>query len=285
MAVNEKKLNSALKEVAQEQNIDDSIDVTSLGYIVGTKLDDAYVSKNLDVLNINFKGLAGIYGFDSFYDLYLFAEAHDSVAKSTSKNKDTSKLQLVQRTVMRRGKPTTLSFYQDPDKGNKPKSDDSGPGSKQEAEEPDDTLYFYWASDKFGYPTVANIAWAEPPASWYQVPKHKYSSTLYDYGYYVQGTTIAGVFGLSKQGEILDLAYISADTEEHYRGILYRALQNGVKAAYENKLGFSFSPVTTDESIISENVLGFYGMKLRAGTYKQTYKQLVANLGEPLWEN
>ena len=66
--------------------------------------------------NKKYKDLIALYGVKNYKELIELGPTVQMAEKSMSKNKDTSKLQLVQKTVIRRGKPTQMSFYQDPSK-------------------------------------------------------------------------------------------------------------------------------------------------------------------------
>lgn len=280
--ISEEKLNKAFDEIISEQLDDDSITVESLSYVVGHKLDDDYVYDNDKLLSKNFSGYVSLYGFSSFSDLYLYAKSQEHIEKTASKNKDTSKLQLVQRTVVRRGKPTTLSFYQDPNKGKKVNNLDSSPSDDSPEEEQDLNLYRYLAGDTFGNPKLDLIAKANSPENWY-TPR-KYSSKLYDYTFYVRNNVLTGVTGVSKNKDTISLVYCTAPTEEDYREILYRGLQDMVKESYDNDLGFSFEPKFTDEDTIASSIFDFYGVKLRNHAYTINPKDMKKIFGERLWE-
>lgn len=122
----EKAYELILEEVTKyNRNIlgeDADVSVDMLEMFTGLDLvnvDEAF----LDTYNDSFKHLAASYGFGNFKSLYLHALEKDKergvepVAKAKSKQKDLAKLVKVKRTVMRNGKPTTMTFYEDPNKG------------------------------------------------------------------------------------------------------------------------------------------------------------------------
>ncbi|AII28116.1 virion structural protein [Bacillus phage Bobb] len=80
-------------------------------------------------LNKTYQGLLSLYGFDSIYDMYLYAIA-SSQLESIVKRKDYSKLVPVKRKVMRNGKETEVTVYEDPNKDNKEDTDSSDSGSQ-----------------------------------------------------------------------------------------------------------------------------------------------------------
>lgn len=282
MKISEEAFNKVVDDLVEQESSKD-LSVDTLGYIVGHKLDDDYVLSNEEQLAKSFSSMVNLYGFDSFYDMYLYAKSEDEeVQKSTSKNKDTSKLQLVQRTVMRRGKPTTLSFYEDPNKAKNQNLDKDKEEKPQEAES-DPTLYRFLAGKSFGKPSTANIAKAKTPANW-ETP-HEYKNNLYDYTFYVRNGVIVGVNGVTKFKDMLEPTYISARTTDDYREVYYHTIMDILNEAYKSGLGFSIMPTTEDEIIIAEIIMSFFDIKFSKGTYTAKAKDLIKKFGEPLWQN
>lgn len=68
-------------------------------------------------LSKTYQGLLSLYGFDSMYDMYMYAKSCDSLPEALVKRKDYSKLVPVKRKVMRNGKETEITVYEDPNKG------------------------------------------------------------------------------------------------------------------------------------------------------------------------
>lgn len=284
MKISEEKFNKVVSDLVEEQQVvTKDLDVDSLGYIIGHKLDDDYVLANEEQLAKSFSSMVSLYGFDSFYDMYLYAKSQDDIAKkSTPKRKDTSKLQLVQRTVMRRGKPTTLSFYEDTNKVKGQNQDDSKQEQSQE-EESDPNLYRFLAGKTFGKPSTANIAKAKTPSNW-QTP-HDYQNNLYDYTFYVRNGVIVGVNGITKFNDTLEPVYVSAKSTDDYREVYYHTIMDILNEAYKSNLGFALVPETPDEITIAEIIMSFFDIKLSKGAYTVTAKELVKKFGEPLWES
>ena len=82
--------------------------------------------------NKKYKDLIALYGVKNYKELIDLGSTVQMAEKSMSKKKDTSKLQLVQKTVIRRGKPTQMSFYQDPSKqSGSPDAKDTSKGNKK----------------------------------------------------------------------------------------------------------------------------------------------------------
>lgn len=86
--------------------------------------------KNLnDVINRNeelsrqFQGWLNMYGFTSMYDMYIYAQSCDLFPDQVHKSKDYSKLVPVKRKIIRNGKETEVTVYEDPNKDNKESND------------------------------------------------------------------------------------------------------------------------------------------------------------------
>lgn len=120
-----------LKHVADsvnEEGTDAKISTKMVHKLTGIDMTEEYVLANKGTLNDEFGHLSAAYGFTDFHDFYLYAMSCDeqevvhksaSSGSGKSKNKDFSKLKQVRRTVIRNGKPTEMTFYEDPNKGKK----------------------------------------------------------------------------------------------------------------------------------------------------------------------
>lgn len=136
---------SYVAKAVEEEGVQATITPKTIHRLTGIEMTEDYVIANRKGLNKEFGHLSSAYGFTDFHDFYLYAmscegEYEETTEKSTggtgkSKNKDLSKLKKVKRTVMRNGKPTEMTFYEDPNKG----SGDSNPVGGDEPEEEDDT--------------------------------------------------------------------------------------------------------------------------------------------------
>mgnify|MGYP000879909922 CR=1 FL=1 len=248
-------------------------------------LDESYVIEHNDELTEKYLAIIKAAGYEDFHNYYLSGKADftedngvvdtkgDFASKSTSKRKDTSKLQLVQRTVMRRGKPTTLSFYQDPDKAsestNSSGKDGSGSASANVGQEPG----VYTGGPKFGSPTIESIALANPPDSFYT--RGKYSSRLYDY-LFDASDHITGVLGVTRDKDMLSPRYIASQDKDGFQAECNTLVKHLVKLAWQNEYGLSV-PVG-----LSDQLLGYLGFKKAKGLY--TCKDLSKILGDVPWK-
>ena len=294
MKITENEFNEALSGVIKSLSDDVMLpDSSLLSTFVDEPLDSDYVMLHDDELTEKYDDLLSAYGYDSFSGLYLAAKADFATSgetvesreteaeKSASKNKDVSKLRLVQRTVMRRGKPTTLSFYEDPNKGEK-KAEASNPPKANNEEQEADYTGFYTSGDKFGEPNE-NITSLLPPEDWYVVGSTK--GKLYDCLYFVKGTEFEAVAGVKKVGNLLTLSFVATPNKESYQLGLYRSLKKLVSLIYSENykgknLGFTYKP-HPDEEDLCKVLFDYYDIKERQGSYEQ--KDLSKSFGKRTW--
>lgn len=134
----ERIFNGIISHVAktlQEEEVTATVTTGTIENLIGSELTESIVIKNNDYLNNEYGHLAAAYGFTDFYDFYLYAKSceQNEVSKAgASRQKDLSKLKQVKRTVTRNGKPTEMTFYEDPNKG---KKDDVPMEGSEETEE------------------------------------------------------------------------------------------------------------------------------------------------------
>lgn len=280
-----------------EKEFDDMLDHATQDWVLPS-LDEGIMGIPYEEVLANDEELSNEYeaalmasGYNSFSDYYLAAKADfatidgevfardNEASKATSKNKDISKLRLTQKTVMRRGKPTTLSFYEDPNKGNKG-NQKNPPKANNEDDEEADYTGFYLAGPELGKPSPEVVAnQTEPDASWYTVGK--YSSTLFDYMFFVTGTTYDTVAGIAKKGNLLTLAFVSVATKKQYQLGLYRSLKKLIDLAYKNDYGFTYKP-RLDEEDMCKIIFDYFDIKKSRGVYKAT--KLAKPFGVREWK-
>jgi len=296
MKLTEKEFNDLYKKlVADKEEI--LPDPAILGSVIDEPIDPGYVSVHNDELTEKYDKLLSAYGYDDFEGMYLasgavFAKYDNKVSfrnkeaeKATSKNKDTSKLRLVQRTVMRRGKPTTLSFYEDPNKGAKTTAsgENQSKDSTDENQEGADFSGFYTSGLKFGKPDKERIASHMPPDNWYTVGSM--TGRMYDCLYFVNGTTFDVVAGVKKKGNLLTLAFVSTPDKESYQAGLYRSLKKLVYLIYDleasgQSIGFTYAPRKNEEDICKV-LFDYFDIKKHNGAYTQA--NLENSLGKREW--
>jgi hypothetical protein len=79
-----------------------------------------------DSLSKTYTGLLSMYGFESMYDMYLYAKSCDIIPEEIMKRKDYSKLVPVKRKIVRNGKEQEITVYEDPNDDKGSQSNDSG---------------------------------------------------------------------------------------------------------------------------------------------------------------
>jgi hypothetical protein len=96
------------------------------------------VIKRNDSLSKTYTGFLSMYGFESMYDMYLYAKSCDLVPEELMKRKDYSKLVPVKRKIVRNGKEQEITIYEDPndDKGSESNEGNSSGRDTQAAHVP-----------------------------------------------------------------------------------------------------------------------------------------------------
>lgn len=94
------------------------IDLKTLETITQTEFPgEEYVINLNDSLTDTFKHIVISFGFEDFYSLYLYAcsnEQEEVFKYDSGKKKDFTKLNKVRRTVVRNGRRTAITFYENP---------------------------------------------------------------------------------------------------------------------------------------------------------------------------
>ena len=258
------------------------IDVSMLSSLTGYALTDEFVSKNLYWLQDNFSYLSNIYGFDKFYDMYLYAKS-DSIVKATSKRKDTSKLNLVHRTVIRNGKPTELSFYEDPnEKSKKPKDTPNSDNQESDEKAPQVVSGKFYAGPIFGSPSIGNIKKAKAPESWMSLGKYKENS--YDFIFYVENDEIVAVFGISSVKNILSINYVAIKNSSSFKKYYYQAIMDMTNEAYNSGMGVELRDLNNSSTVINQITMDFFGVKQKQGKYLIKPEDGELIFGERIWK-
>ena len=288
MRLTEREFDEVMEKASQSKDVV-LPDPGLIDSVVLEPLDTDYVLVHNDELTEKYNSWVKTYGYDDFESLYLssradFATYDDKVysrsneaVKATSKNKDTAKLNLVQRTVMRRGKPTTLSFYQDPNKGTQ--QSNSAPKAEQGDSEQQDVTGFYTAGDTFGKPDQEKIKEYMPPESWYVSGSTR--GKMYDCFYFVNGTQFSTVAGIKHTKGLLTLGFVATPDKDSYYLGFYRSLKKLIYLAYENDMGITYKPKVAEKDL-AKALFDYYGIKERSGVYTQ--KDLTKVLGEHVWK-
>lgn len=212
--------------------------------------------------------------------LYSIAKSNNELYKSESKNKDTSKLSLVTRTVIRNGKPTTLRFYEDPNKNfsNPVKS----PSTDISESSPVDNGA-YLCGNELGKPIIENIKKAVPPGSWFTVGK--VNKNIYDAVFLVSDEKIYAILGLYKTTDGIEIKYVSSVDSVLLGKAYYAGLCFLVKTAYDEGKGICAEDFYSDFEKINNYLFTFLGIKGKKISkekyfYKADQKKLEQAFGE-----
>ncbi|AMQ66578.1 virion structural protein [Bacillus phage Shbh1] len=110
--VMEKLMQTIQEDVNKSQNrgmLETDISLSFLESVVKVKSIEEVIERE-DQLNKHFQGLLMMYGFESMYDMYIYAQSINLV-----KSKDYSKLVPVKRTITRNGKEIEVTVYENPE--------------------------------------------------------------------------------------------------------------------------------------------------------------------------
>ncbi|AAX92335.1 virion component [Staphylococcus phage Twort] len=108
---------------------DTDINIGVLHFLTNRTFTYEEVAKNNKQLTKDYNFIVKSYGFNDFYDMFLYIN-RDTIIKGG--NKDESKLNKVKRKVIRNGKEIEMTVYEDPNAGNqqqdkKPKDNEQQP--------------------------------------------------------------------------------------------------------------------------------------------------------------
>lgn len=275
----EKMYEEVLKYVSESyknnpNEITATISTKSLDDLTGLNLDENYVIENEEQLSKNYGHLSTAYGFNSFYDLYMFAKSNDEyeqVAKGGQK--DLSKLRKVKRTVVRNGKQTTMTFYEDPnaeedknDQKDKPKEEIT-PQSEKASEmigtvigEVDKKVMIRDLKLLVKLGSKSGISVDTTCDSYITLTN--------------SNNELKGIIGFTKDNKYVTLKHLDSKGLEELDKRAYYEL---IKLALTNKLGAKL-PTPKDELV---NLLAEEdGFKEKGNMYQIEYKDLIKSFGE-----
>lgn len=259
------------EQVVKEPTISKSF----LERIIGKSLDYPKVISENTQLTQEYNYIVKSYGFETFYDLYLFADTTDNselVAKGGQK--DLQKLKPVTRTVIRNGKPMKTTIYEDT-------------GSKEDNKNPLDKTA---GSDQPEQPrdigeltsSILDMTHANPKelARLAKQAEKLQGTFNTDCSSYVAFTTETGelgaIIGFKVEGNYLRLVFTQADKLTN--GVSLKAFFTLTVTAWKQGLGAIVS-VTDNSTALA--LFKEYGYTKAGDTYKATASKLKASLGTP----
>lgn len=279
-----KNISSSLKE--ESPLLEGNISQGFLGYLTGVdieNIDENEIVFNDEHFNKNYGHIASMYGFETFYDLYLFAKSNDEVEMvEKAGQKDFSRLKKVKRTVTRNGRPTVMTFYEDPSKDSEGGGDDMDGGG--EGEEGPQTPQVQSAGEipaqvvgDFQRPVrirdlklIRKLHDQLGSGSEFYGDADQYSIMTDSDGF------VRGIIGLEREGEYLVLAYQAVD--QFTSAMHVRAFYTLVRAALKEELGAKISPDAEDKMLNS--LAEDSGMVNDGTSWKATFKELNELFGE-----
>ncbi|AYJ75137.1 hypothetical protein BSP36_050 [Bacillus phage BSP36] len=234
-------------------------------------LDD--VEERNDHLSRLYQGFLNMYGFTSMYDMYVYAMSCDLIPEGVTKSKDYSKLVPVKRKIIRNGKETEVTVYEDPNKDNKDKDDDSpketnqgeGRSRPRHARELRGKV-----QERKDHKQVAKLK-----LETVHFPKAKQFKESSDFYLEIRGDegSLEGVVGYSVKGEYLHMDfYISSGKVS---GVATRGLGELLGLALKNRKG-----VQVEDQPEARPVFTQFGMSYDGGVWSISYTDLQEAFGE-----
>lgn len=268
-----------LAELPENELVTDAI--VTKGFIeatVGEELDYSKVIAENKELTANHKALVRAYGFETFYDLYLYADSCDSINHQLQKggNKQFSKLKRVTRTVVRNGKPMKTTIYtdgkgEDSDKNPLDKGTTPNSSGKQPRHAKDMAMVFIGNDDTGANPKqVAQLAKeAEALGGQFDTDCNSYMILQGELG------DLGGCAGFKKEGNYLHLAFFQAD--DVTTGVAFRAFYQLLLRAWRAGLG---AMVDDFEDETARELFKEYGLTKSGNRYKISATKLKRALGD-----
>lgn len=248
--------------------------VRSLTKVKG--MDDV-IERN-DQLTKSFRGLLDMYGFETMYDMYVYAKSCDLYPEEVLKAKDYSKLVPVKRKIVRNGKETEVTVYENPNKDKDEKEDQDSTESssrgtprvrRRHARELKRDMK---GEDKSLNPKhVAELKMADKKMRRGNKPFQETSE------YYLvlrdEDGNIQGIVGYSTEGQFLKMDFFRSSGE--VSGIAARGFTELVKLALKKKKG-----VKVDDQPEGRQVFVKFKMKQEGQTWSISYKDLQSSFGD-----
>lgn len=240
------------------------------------ELDYTKVIAENNELSEKYNYLVKAYGFNSFYDLYLYADSCDSFYEQLEKGgqKDLSKLKRVTRTVMRNGKPMKTTIYEDSNGEENGKNPLDKGQAKPDAPQPrkaKDLSMSFIGDDETGTnpKQVSQLA---------KEAKKLDGTFISDCSSFMilQGEAgdLGGVAGFRKEGNYLYLVFYQAD--QYTSGVAYRAFYQLLLRAWKSGLG---AKIDYTEDSTAQEIFKEYGLSRTGDCYKISASNLKKALG------
>ena len=227
-----------------------------------------------DKLSETYSGFLSLYGFNSMYDMYMYAKACEALPTSLTKSKDYSKLVPVKRKVMRNGKQVEVTVYEDPDKGGSQPNE----GNTQAKDVPVATHAharelkgkMHGKDKKLDTKDIAKLKQLST-----DLPKGMKFNTASDYLLKLEDANgqLAGVIGYSIEDGYIRMDFYRSNGQ--VPGIATRGFSELIKLAMEKQKG-----VKVADDPKARPALIKFGLTQEGSEWSIEYKALKTNLGE-----
>ncbi|WNO29787.1 hypothetical protein [Bacillus phage SDFMU_Pbc] len=264
------ELTERLLKAAQEPDTVDDV-ITEEFVKKVTKVKDIHdVIDGEERLNKTYQGLLSLYGFESMYDMYLYAMSCSQL-ETIAKRKDYSKLVPVKRKVIRNGKETEVTVYEDPNKDKKD-SEDTGTSEKgsRGGHARDYRKTVHGKKKKVDPQKVAKLKQLS-----LSMPKGNDFKSDSDYFLEVtdeQGNTV-GVVGYSSEGNYLVMDFYIADG--NISGVAAVGFSTLIRIAISEKKG-----VKADSNPEASAFYARCGLKQKGDHWEATAQELKSFYGD-----
>ncbi|BBE37281.1 hypothetical protein PHIM1EF22_0080 [Enterococcus phage phiM1EF22] len=247
--------------------------------LINKSLSYEYVIKNNELLTNEYQHIVKAYGFDNFYDMYLYADSCDSKDMYLVKGgqKDLSKLKPVKRKVVRNGKTMTTTIYEDTGSSDSNNSNPLDKDSKKKKElEPVNAKELRKVSlgsdeeEKLDPKKIAKLLADTKKFG------NNFDTQCTDYLILEQDSVTRGVVGFTREGSYLKMSFSMSD--EAVKGIKMLAFSQLTLKAWKLGLG---AKISTDNAPDVEELISLYGYKRNKTEYIVSMSSLRSLLGEP----
>lgn len=282
----EKSFNKVLDKIAEKKANDEEgtrgiITVDTLETLTQDDLNEEYVISLNEALTEMYKHIVVSYGFKDFHSLYLFAlsNTQEETMKAVPKgNKDFSKLNKVRRTVVRNGRRTTMTFYEDPkskgtDNKQKVRAERGGDSPEDQVSEARELNII--ASGDFEEPIPIKELQAAQELTEGFIAVGDFKDLDRIKLYLNEYTLPKAIQGLRIEREYLTMPYYA--TDGNVQGFYQRAFFELVKVAMNLELGIKLEE---DDTKIQRILAETSELDLKNGRYIATYDELLNSFGE-----
>lgn len=273
------RLTKKLAEIAQE-GIDDTVEGLQSGTITTnfvktmTKVNgmEDVIERN-EQLSKTYQGLISLYGFDTMYDMYLYARSCDILPEELLKSSSNNALVLpIQKTVIRNGKPLEVTVYEVIRKAAAPK--------KKAEPKKEEEIVIRHAREFKGSLTgdgeakdPSKVAKVKAAAQKLTGGNKPFSDKSHHYLSLRENSRTVAVIGYSTQGEHMTMDFYRTNGQTN--GVAARGFAELVRLAIQKEKG-----VKVEDHPGARAVYTQFGLKQEGDHWVADHKELKQSLGE-----